>query len=50
MSDHSIHTKSCRETNFGELGGFTGSSFTGDDDHLMCIEQRTDFWDVLRDG
>ena len=50
MGDHTIHAESCANTDLRELGGFPRTGFTGDDDYLMCAEQRPDLRNVRRDG
>ena len=48
QGDSSPQPSACLETEFGELGGFPGSCFTGDNQYLMRFQGFQDLIPVFR--
>ncbi|MDT5218387.1 MAG: hypothetical protein QOF15_492, partial [Mycobacterium sp.] len=49
VPDRAAHTTADVETDLGQLGGFARAGFSGDDDHLVIEDRRTDFLAPLAD-
>ena len=50
MADQTIHAAPDLQTDFRQLGGFTGTGFTAKHDHLMGGDRAGDFILALNDG